>query len=137
MALYYCHQQNKGKMRFLFLFLLSPKHKHKNCTSRHGKMARTKYCGGSDRIEKSLQTWEGWDSSDDKDNESQDDDLRDNDSHSVDEMHVANVIDTNTEAQRMANDGSMGMIEVLPLWDRVLFFFKRTNLCTNKGFTAT
>ena len=54
-----------------------------------------------------------------KDNKfsSQDDDLQDNDSQAVEEMHVANVINTNPEAQRMANDVPMGMIEVLPLWD--------------------
>ena len=39
-------------------------------------------------------------------------------------MHVANVIDTNPKAQRMANDVPMGMIEVLPLWDRILVFLK-------------
>jgi hypothetical protein len=39
-------------------------------------------------------------------------------------MHVANVIDTNPKAQRMANDVPMGMIELLPLWDQILFFFQ-------------
>ena len=43
-------------------------------------MARTKYCGSDDRVKKSLQTWEEWDSSNVEDNESQDDDLQDNDS---------------------------------------------------------
>ena len=53
-----------------------------------------------------------------------DDDLRDNDSQAVEEMHVANVIDTNPEAhQQMANDAPMGMIEVIPLWDRILVNF--------------
>jgi hypothetical protein len=61
----------------------------------------------------------GWDDDKDDDNKisSQDDDLQDTDSQAVEEMHVANVIDTNTEAQWMANDVPMGMIEVLPLWD--------------------
>ena len=48
-----------------------------------------------------------------------DDDLQDNDAQAVEveEMHVAKMIDTNSEAQRMVNDVPMGMIEVLPLWD--------------------
>ena len=90
---------------------MSPRQKHKNCTSRHSKIARTKYCGGDDRVKKSLQTWEGWDSSNDKDNKSQDDDLQDNDSQSVVEITFGYM--------------PMGMIEVLPLWDQILVFFKR------------
>jgi hypothetical protein len=78
----------------------------------------------------------GWDDDEDEDNKisSQDDDLRDNDSQAVEEMHVANVIDTNPEAQRIENDVPMGMIEVLPLWDRVLFFFKHTKCMYERRF---
>ena len=56
-----------------------------------------------------------------KDNKfsSQDDDLQDNDSQAVEEMHVANVIDTNPKDQQMENDVPMGMIELLPLWDQI------------------
>jgi hypothetical protein len=73
-------------------------------------MARTKYCGGDNRVKKSLQTWEGWDSSDNKDNKSQDDDLQDNDSQSVVEITFGYM--------------PMGMIEFLPLWDQISGFLK-------------
>ena len=69
------------------------------------------------RYTRSELTRAGWDDNKDKDNiiSSQDDDLQDNDSQAVEEMHVANVIDTNHEAQRMANNVPTGMIELLPL----------------------
>ena len=35
------------------------------------------------------------------------------------------MIDTNPEAQRMANDVSTGMIELLPVWDLILGNLKR------------
>ena len=85
-------------------------------------------------------TQAGWDKNEDKDNKissQQDDDLQDNDSQAVEEMHVANVINTNPEAQRMANDVPMGMIELLPLWDRVFFFSSVLSACTNGGSMAT
>ena len=78
----------------------------------------------------------GWDKDKDKDNiiSSQDDDLQDNDSQAVEEMHVANVIDTNSEAQQMKNDVPMGMIELLPLWDQILVFLKRATCSYKRRF---
>ena len=73
-------------------------------------MARTKYCGGDDRVEKRLQTWEGRDSSNNEDNESQDDDLQDNESHSVEEITFGYA--------------PMGMIELLPLMGSSIVLFQ-------------
>ena len=69
------------------------------------------------RYTRSELTRAGWDDDEDEDNKisSQDDDLRDNDSQAVEEMHVANVINTNPKAQPMENDVPMGMIELFPL----------------------
>ena len=49
------------------------------------------------RYTRSELTRAGWDNDEDEDNKfsCQDDDLRDNDSQAVEEMHVVNVIDTN------------------------------------------